>query len=289
MAFSIGTETQGSIVSPSIRCGLTALRPTFGRVSRYGGMVLAWSHDRVGPMCRTAEDCALVLNAIQGPDGLDPSLRDVPFNWDANARLRDIRIGYLKTAFEQTNQQGQRNQFDASALEALQKIVPNLIPVELPIQRYPLNAISGSVLGIEAAAAFDELTRTNRDELMVAEPERSTWPGTFRNARFVPAVEYINANRVRTLVMHAMDEALRDVDVVITPNSALLLTNLTGHPQISMPAGFNRTEQRGNTDVPVSAQFIGRLYGEDKLLRVAKAWQDATGHHLKSPQRFVAT
>jgi Asp-tRNA(Asn)/Glu-tRNA(Gln) amidotransferase A subunit family amidase len=288
VGFAIGTETLGSIVSPSTRNGVTGLRPTFGRVSRHGAMALSWSMDKIGPMCRSVEDCALVLNAIHGPDRLDPSLRDVPFNWDANANLRDIRIGYYKAAFEQTNQQGQRNQFDAAALEALQKIVPNLIPVDLPIQRYPLNAISGSVLSIEAAAAFDDLTRNNRDELMIAEPERSTWPGSFRNARFVPAVEYINANRVRTLVMQAMDEALKDVDVVITPNSALLLTNLTGHPQISMPNGFTRTAQRGNTDVPVSAQFIGRLYGEDKLLRVAKAWQDATGHHLKHPPRFVA-
>ena len=288
VGFSIGTETLGSIVSPATRNGVTGLRPTFGRVSRHGAMALSWSMDKIGPMCRTVEDCALVFNVIYGPDDRDPTLHSVPFNWNATLPLSDIRIGYYRRGFEQTNQQGQRNATDAAALEALQRLVPNLIEVDLPIQRYPLNAISSSVLSVEAAAAFDELTRSNRDELMVPEPERSTWPNSFRTARFVPAVEYINANRVRTLVMYAMDEALRDVDVVITPNSALLLTNLTGHPQVSMPGGFTRTENRGNVDVPVSVQFIGRLFAEDKLLRVAMAWQDATGHHLKYPPQFVA-
>lgn len=284
VGFAIGTETLGSIVSPSTRNGVTGLRPTFGRVSRYGAMALSWSMDKIGPMCRSVEDCALVLDAIHGPDNRDPVLRDVPFNWDAERPLADIRIGYFRSAFERTNAEGERNEFDAAALAAMRRIVPNLIEVELPIQEYPLQAISGSVLGVEAAAAFDELTRSNRDELLVPEPERSSWPNTFRNARFVPAVEYINANRVRTLVMEAMDRALRDVDVVITPNSALLLTNLTGHPQVSLPGGF--TERR-EVQVPVSAQFIGRLYGEAGMLRVAKAWQDATRHHLRTPPGFA--
>jgi Asp-tRNA(Asn)/Glu-tRNA(Gln) amidotransferase A subunit family amidase len=159
-----------------------------------------------------------------------------------------------------------------------------MVEVELPLDDYPLQAISGSVLGVEAAAAFDELTRSNRDEMLVPEPERSSWPNTFRNARFVPAVEYINANRVRTLVMEAMDRAMRDVDVVITPNNILLLTNLTGHPQVSLPGGFT---ERDDVEVPVSAQFIGRLYGEASMLRVAQAWQAATGHHLRFPPGFV--
>jgi Asp-tRNA(Asn)/Glu-tRNA(Gln) amidotransferase A subunit family amidase len=236
--------------------------------------------DKIGPMCRSVEDCALVLNAIHGPDGRDPVVRDAPFNWDAQRPLSQIRIGWFRSAFERTNDEGQRNEFDAAALDAMRRIVPDLVEVELPIQQYPLQAISGSVLGVEAAAAFDELTRSNRDELLVPEPERSSWPNTFRNARFVPAVEYINANRVRTLVMQAMDQALRDVDVVITPNSALLLTNLTGHPQVSLPAGFTT---RSDVQVPVSAQFIGKLYGEADMLRVAQAWQQATGHHLRHP------
>jgi Asp-tRNA(Asn)/Glu-tRNA(Gln) amidotransferase A subunit family amidase len=280
VGFAIGTETLGSIVSPSTRNGVTGLRPTFGRVSRYGAMALSWSMDKIGPMCRSVEDCALVLAAIHGPDSRDPVVRDVPFNWDAQRPLSQIRIGWFRSAFERTNDEGQRNEFDAAALDAMRRIVPDLVEVELPIQEYPLQAISGSVLGVEAAAAFDELTRSNRDELLVPEPERSSWPNTFRNARFVPAVEYINANRVRTLVMQAMDQALRDVDVVITPNSALLLTNLTGHPQVSLPAGFTT---RSDVQVPVSAQFIGKLYGEADMLRVAQAWQQATGHHLRHP------
>jgi Asp-tRNA(Asn)/Glu-tRNA(Gln) amidotransferase A subunit family amidase len=283
VGFAIGTETLGSIVSPSTRNGVTGLRPTFGRVSRYGAMALSWSMDKIGPMCRSVEDCALVLAAIHGPDNRDSSVRDVPFDWDAERPLSDIRIGYFRSAFERTNDEGQRNEFDAAALAAMQRIVPNMVEVELPLTDYPLQAISGSVLGVEAAAAFDELTRSNRDDMLVPLPERSSWPNTFRNARFVPAVEYINANRVRTLVMQAVDRALRDVDVVITPNSALLLTNLTGHPQVSLPGGFTK---RDDVDVPVSAQFIGRLYGESAMLRVAMAWQDATGHHIRVPPAF---
>jgi Asp-tRNA(Asn)/Glu-tRNA(Gln) amidotransferase A subunit family amidase len=284
VGFAIGTETLGSIVSPSTRNGVTGLRPTFGRVSRHGAMALSWSMDKIGPMCRTVEDCALVLHAIHGPDQRDPTVRAVPFNWDVTRGLRDIRIGYFRSAFERTNDEGLRNPFDAAALEAMQRIVPDMVPIELPVQAWPLQAVQGAILGVEAAAAFDALTRSDRDDLMVAEPERSTWPNTFRAARFVPAVEYVNANRVRTLVMEEMERVLREVDVVITPNTALLLTNLTGHPQISLPAGMT---QRNDADVPVSAQFIGSLYGEESLLLVAKAWQDATGHHLRTPPAFA--
>ncbi|HEX2168475.1 MAG TPA: amidase [Longimicrobiales bacterium] len=284
VGFAIGTETLGSIVSPSTRNGVTGLRPTFGRVSRHGAMALSWSMDKIGPMCRSVEDCALVLDAIHGADGRDPVVRDVPFNWDAERPLSDIRIGYFRSAFERTNDEGERNEFDAAALAAMRRLVPNLIEVDLPLDEYPLRAISGSVLGVEAAAAFDELTRSNRDELMVPEPERSSWPNTFRTARFVPAVEYINANRVRTLVMEAMHRAMSGVDVVITPNSVLLLTNLTGHPQVSLPGGFT---DRDGAEVPVSAQFIGRLYGEADMLRVAQAWQEGTGHHLRVPPGFL--
>jgi Asp-tRNA(Asn)/Glu-tRNA(Gln) amidotransferase A subunit family amidase len=284
VGFSIGTETLGSIVSPATRNGVTGLRPTFGRVSRHGAMALSWSMDKIGPMCRTVEDCALVLDAIRGPDGRDPTIRDVPFNWDVERSLSSLRIGYHAAGFEQTDSEGQRNALDHAALEALRALVPDLLPVSLPTQEYPLDAIRSAVLGVEAAAAFDELTRSGRDELLVPEPERSSWPNTFRTARFVPAVEYINANRVRTLVMEALHRAMSDVDVFIAPaGSALLLTNLTGHPQIALPAGFT---QRGDRDVPVTITFVGRLFEEDRLLTVAKAWQDATGHHLRQPPGF---
>jgi Asp-tRNA(Asn)/Glu-tRNA(Gln) amidotransferase A subunit family amidase len=284
VGFSIGTETLGSIVSPATRNGVTGLRPTFGRVSRYGAMALSWSMDKIGPMCRSVEDCALVLNAIRGADDRDPTVRDVPFNWDAERPLTSLRIGYDKLGFEQVNNEGQRNAHDQAALAALQQIVPELVPVTLPTLDYPLDAIRTSVLGVEAAAAFDELTRSGRDALLVPEPERSSWPNAFRTARFVPAVEYINANRIRTLVMEATDRALRDVDVFISPaSSSLLLTNLTGHPQIALPAGFT---ERNGTAVPVTITFVGRLFGEAALLSVAKAWQDATGHQLRRPPGF---
>jgi Asp-tRNA(Asn)/Glu-tRNA(Gln) amidotransferase A subunit family amidase/Asp-tRNA(Asn)/Glu-tRNA(Gln) amidotransferase C subunit len=280
VGFSIGTETLGSIVSPAARNGVTGLRPTFG----HGAMALSWSMDKIGPMCRTVEDCALVLDAICGPDERDPTVRAVPFSWDAERPLSSLRVGYDRLGFEQADPAGERNAFDQAALAALRALIPNLEPVTLPTRDYPLDAIRATVLGVEAAAAFDELTRSGRDALLDAEPERSAWPNTFRTARFVSAVEYINANRVRTLVMDAMDRALGNIDVIISPAvSALLLTNLTGHPQIALPAGFT---QRNGTDVPVTITFIGRLYDEDRLLTVAKAWQDATGHHLRRPPVF---
>jgi Asp-tRNA(Asn)/Glu-tRNA(Gln) amidotransferase A subunit family amidase len=285
VGFAIGTETQGSIVSPATRNGVTGLRPTYGMVSRHGAMALSWSMDKIGPMCRAVEDCAIVLAAIHGPDGRDTTVRDVPFNWDAVQPLHAIRVGYFRSAFEATNQQGERNLHDAAALDVMRRLVPDLVPVELPVRDFPVAAVGGSILSIEAAAAFDELTRSGRDALLVPEPERSSWPATFRGARFVPAVEYINANRARTLLMERMDGALRDVDVVIMPNTALNLTNLTGHPQTSLPAGF-RTNQR-QRDVPVSIQFIGRLFEDGSMLRVAKAWQDATEHHLRHPAEFA--
>jgi Asp-tRNA(Asn)/Glu-tRNA(Gln) amidotransferase A subunit family amidase len=285
VGFAIGTETQGSIVSPATRNGVTGLRPTYGMVSRHGAMALSWSMDKIGPMCRSVEDCAIVLDAIRGPDGRDATLRDVPFNWDAEQPLGEIRVGYYRSAFEATNQQGERNAFDAAALEVMRGLVPGLVAVELPVRDFPVGAVGGSILSIEAAAAFDELTRSGRAALMDPPPERSSWPGSFRSARFVPAVEYINANRARTLLMQRMHDALGDVDVVIMPNTALNLTNLTGHPQVSVPAGF-RTNQR-QREVPVSIQFIGRLYEDAMMLRVAQAWQDATTHHLRHPAEFA--
>lgn len=282
VGFSIGTETLGSIVSPATRNGVTGLRPTFGRVSRHGAMALAWSMDKVGPMCRSAEDCALVLDAIRGTDDRDPTLRDVSFDWRADRPLSELRIGYNRAAFAQTTGEGERNRHDDAALEAMMRIVPDLIAVDIPVQQYPLGAINSAVLSVESAAAFDELTRSGAVDMMAPLPERSARPNTFRTARFVPAVEYINANRVRTLVMEAMHAAMRDIDVFITPGSSiLLLTNLTGHPQVALPAGFTPE------GTPVSISFVGRLFGEAELLRVAQAWQDATGHHLQYPPQFV--
>ncbi len=275
VGFSIGTETLGSIVSPSTRNGVTGLRPTYGTVSRYGAMALSWSMDKIGPMCRTVEDCALVYDAIRGSDGRDLTVRDAPFTWDPSRDARTLRVGYYRSAFEEERE---RKAFDDAALEVMRRIGFELIPFETP-QQYPLNALRSAILSAEAAAAFDELTRSNRDDLM----ERSSWPTTFRTARFIPAVAYINANRVRTLVMQAMHEAMHNVDVVVTPSyggNILLLTNLTGHPTVVLPNGFT------DENTPVSLSFVGRLYGEGDVLRVAKAYQDATDFHLQYPPLF---
>jgi Asp-tRNA(Asn)/Glu-tRNA(Gln) amidotransferase A subunit family amidase len=286
VGFAIGSETLGSIVSPATRCGATGLRPTFGWVSRAGAMALSWSMDKLGPLCRTVEDCALVMAAIHGPDGKDPTVRDAAFAWDGTAGIRGIRVGYVASAFERDrgDNGAEWRAFDLQALETMRRLVPDLVPVELPDgDRYPPSAM-GFILSVEAAAAFDELTRSNRDDLMVRQV-RNAWPNVFRASRLVPAVEYINANRLRTMLMHAMDDALRDVDVVITPSYAprlLQYTNLTGHPAVVLPNGY-----RAGDGTPTSISFIGKLFGDAQALAVAKTWQDATDFHTKHPPRFA--
>ncbi len=279
VGFAIGSETLGSIVSPSTRCGATGLRPTFGRVSRAGAMALSWSMDKLGPLCRTVEDCALVLRAIHGSDDLDPTARTVPFNWDAGRPLSDLRIGYFRRAFE--DEESRYHAFDLRALEALRDLGVDPVAVDLP-EEYPLGALR-IVLNAEAAAAFDQLTRSGRDELLVRQ-DSGAWPTAFRRARLIPAVEFIQANRVRTMVMGAVGRALEGIDVFITPSygdDVLLMTNLTGHPVVVLPSGF---DQEGH---PASISFVGKLWGEAEALRVAQAWQEATGHHRKHPPAFV--
>ena len=274
VAFAIGTETWGSIVSPSTRCGATGLRPTYGRVSRAGAMALSWSMDKIGPICRTVEDCAIVFDAIRGPDGADRTVLDVPFVYTAKVDLRTIRIGYLKSAFD-GEYEGRAN--DLASLETLRALGATLVPVALP--EYPVDAIS-FILSAEAAAAFDELTRSGRDSLMVRQV-RSAWPNVFRASRFIPAVEYIQANRIRRLVVEEMESL--GVDVWVSPafeGGNLLLTNLTGHPCVVLPNGF---DAKGS---PTSITFMGRLFGEGALLAVTKAYQDAAGFHLVHPPLF---
>jgi Asp-tRNA(Asn)/Glu-tRNA(Gln) amidotransferase A subunit family amidase len=279
VGFAIGSETLGSIVSPSTRCGATGLRPTFGRVSRAGAMALSWSMDKLGPLCRTVEDCALVLRAIHGADDLDPTARTVPFNWDAGRPLSDLRIGYFRSAFE--NEESRNHEFDARALEALRGLGVDPVAVELP-DEYPLGALR-IILNAEAAAAFDDLTRSGRDDLLVRQ-DPGAWPTSFRRARLIPAVEFIQANRVRTMVMGALARALEGIDVFITPSyggDVLLMTNLTGHPVVVLPSGYDEESH------PASISFVGRLWGEAEALRVAQAWQEATGHHRKHPPAFA--
>lgn len=274
VGFAIGTETLGSIVSPSNRCGVTGLRPTFGRVSRSGAMALSWTMDKIGPICRSVEDCALVFQAIQGPDGRDLTVVDLPFEWDPSQDPKEIRVGYLNKAFEQ-DYETKKN--DQAVLETLRQLGINLVPFELP--DFPARAIS-LVLRVEAAAAFDELTRSGRDDLLVRQ-DQGAWPNVFRQARFIPAVEYIQANRLRTLLMHQMAQKMKDIDVYIAPtygSPTLLITNLTGHPTVVVPNGF---DEKGS---PTSVSFIGNLFEEAKMLRLAKAFQDATEFHLKHPK-----
>lgn len=275
LPFAIGSETLGSIVSPSSECGDTGLRPTFGRVPRTGAMALSWSMDKLGPICRTVEDCAIVFNAILGKDGQDPSVIDAPFQFDGNKKdLKGIKIAYLKKDFE--GKYPNKTQ-DSLTLVTMKKLGAELIPLELP--NLPSNDIS-FLLSVESAAAFDELTRSGKDDLMVRQI-KNAWPNAFRAARFIPAVEYLQANRHRTLLIQEFNNRLKGIDVYLSPAFAsrnLTMTNLTGHPCVVLPNGF-RTEGR-----PTSITFMGKLFGEGKLLQVAKIYQDATDFHLKHPK-----
>ena len=286
VGFSIGSETLGSISSPSTVCGTTGLRPTYGRVPKTGAMALSWTMDKLGPICRSAEDCAIVLDAIYGPDGKDKSAITASYNWDASVSPRSLRIGYVKAAFdlplmdpkdEKRTLHGSK-QWDDRALEALRGMGIDLIPVELPDLPYDAMRI---ILTAEAAAAFDELTRSNRDAELVQQ-SRFDWANTFRTARFIPAVDYINANRVRSSTIEAWDELMKNVDVIVTPTNAanlpqLVATNLTGHPAVILPNGFRPD------GTPVSLTFLGNLFEEGKLLAVANAYQRATGFHKVRP------
>jgi Asp-tRNA(Asn)/Glu-tRNA(Gln) amidotransferase A subunit family amidase len=279
VAFAIGTETLGSIVSPSTRCGTTGLRPTYGRVSRAGAMALSWSMDKIGPICRTVEDCAIVFDAIRGPDGIDPTILDAAFEYDGGRDVRGLRLGYVADAFEADRP---TKAMDAAALEVLRGLGFTLVPMALP--KLPVSAMT-ITLAAEAAAAFDDLTRSNRDDLLVRQI-KNAWPNVFRAARFIPAVEYIQANRARSLLVQEMHALLEPIDLYICPtygSANLALTNLTGHPSVVLPNGFN---EKGS---PVSITFVGKLFDEATLLAVARAYQNATGHHAKHPPLFAGS
>ncbi|HEX7184813.1 MAG TPA: amidase, partial [Thermoanaerobaculia bacterium] len=279
VAFSIGSETLGSIVSPCTRTGTTGLRPTFGRVSRHGAMALSWSMDKIGPICRTVEDCAAVFRHIIGADHRDPTTVDAPFRWEPLRDVRELRVGYVKSLFEAKPQEGREewHAFDLESLEVLSKLGIDLKAIELP--DLPISALS-VILTAEASAAFDELTRSGKDDLLVRQIAQA-WPNVFRVGQTIPAVAYIQANRIRTLAMREMEKVMSDVDVYVVPTyggSNLLLTNLTGHPAVVVPNGFRKD------GTPTSITFTGKLFGEGEALLVAKAYQDATGFHLRRPK-----
>ncbi|MGE0103757.1 MAG: amidase [Blastocatellales bacterium] len=282
VGFSIGTETLGSIVSPSSRCGVTGLRPTYGRISRYGAMGLSWTMDKIGPICRGVEDCALVLDALYGPDGHDRTVEDVPFNWNPTRPLAQMKIGYIAAEFQgrgggnnQQNADERKKMYDR-ALDDLRKAGAKLEPFELP--KFDAGSLR-IILNAEAATAFDDITRDGRVNQLSGQ-RASDWPNSFRTARFIPAVEYLRAMRARTLLMQEMDRAMSGWDAFVSPapgSASLLVTNLTGHPAVVTPCGFIN-------NLPQAIMFTGNLYDEAAPLRVALAYQNATDWHTKYPK-----
>ena len=286
VGFAIGTETGSSLVEPSVRCGVTTLRPTFGRVSRHGVMPGAWSFDKIGPMCRSVEDCALVLNAIHGPDDLDLTVIDLPFNWNAKTNARKLRIGYLKAAFDEEHSLPEEKVSDFATLETLRKLGFDLKAVRLP--DYPIQAAGMISWFGEIGSVWDDLVRSGKDALL--ESQETDGVGNLsRMTRMVPAVESFRANRIRTLIMKAAAKIFDDIDVYVAPYSSaeypapvsslnLQMTTLTGHPAVIVPNGFTRV------GTPTGITFVGKLFAEAELLAAAKLYQDATNFHLKHPK-----
>jgi Asp-tRNA(Asn)/Glu-tRNA(Gln) amidotransferase A subunit family amidase len=301
VGFSLGTETRGSIISPSAVNGVVGLRPTYGRVSRHGAMALSWTMDKIGPMCRSVEDCALVFNAIYGPDGRDDSVIDAPFEWHPDIPLSKLRIGYVKTEFEpqlpdgrgggrgdaggrgrggltpeqQRAQEEGRLKILNEVLDVYRKAGAAIQPIDVP--GLDITAALNFILSVEAAAAFDDLTRSKD----IGDKSLNTWPNTFRTSRYVPAVEYIRAQRARAVVIREMEKLMSQYDAFISPTSSrsLSLTNLTGHPAIALRAGFLE-------DSPVDFMITGRLYDEGTLMRVALAHEQATKWHERIPNLY---
>ena len=327
VAFAIGSETLGSISSPSTRCGCTGLRPTFGFVPRTGAMALSWTMDKLGPICRAVEDCAIVMTAIYGPDGKDLATREAAFNWNAAFDWRSLRVGYFASEFEpdkppvpaekqghpetaeekKKREQHEREavayrarraydrKYDLAALDKLRSMGLSLIPVQLP--DLPYGAMT-ALLTAEAAAAFDELTMTGRDKLLT-EQGVEDWPNDFRIARFYPAVEYVQANRARTLAIRQLSELFTQVDVIVasTNSEQLVATNLTGNPAVIVPNGLRGPDapappavdtgdddQIGGPGTPVSITFLGGHYKDATLCSFARAYQDATGFQKLHPK-----
>ncbi|TDQ16950.1 Asp-tRNA(Asn)/Glu-tRNA(Gln) amidotransferase A subunit family amidase [Algoriphagus boseongensis] len=275
--FAIGTETLGSIVSPSTRNGVTGLRPTFGRVSRHGAMALSWSMDKIGPISRSAVDNAIVLSVINGMDEKDPFTISAAFNYSAKNEVKKLKVGYFKPFFE-----GDRPTLknDLEVLKVLENQGIELHPLEL---KTSVNAAPiVSMLMVEGAAAFDELTRLNLDDQLVAQG-RNAWPNLFRAARFIPAVEYVQMSRQRSLLIKEMHELMKGYDVIVTPSFAgqqLQITNLTGHPALCLPNGFS---ENGS---PTSITLLANLFDEEKLIMLGRLIQENTDWQAKRPPLF---
>lgn len=274
--FAIGSETWGSIISPSTRCGATGLRPTFGTVSRHGAMALSWTMDKLGPICRNAEDCAIVFDAIRGSDGKDLSVTDAAFNYNPQQDPKTIRVGYFKNLFDRYDHYPEKNE---NILKLLSDSGIRLEPVQWNTD-LPISSLS-LILMVEAAAAFDELSRSNRDDQLVQQTD-GAWPNQFRAARYIPAVDYVQANRVRTLLIHELQAMFQEYDVILAPTFGdhLLATNLTGHPAIVLPSGF------ADDGTPLSITLLGKLYGEAPMLRIATLIQELSDFEDQIPPLF---
>ena len=282
VGFAIGTETWGSIMAPSTRCGVTGLRPTFGRVSRTGVLTDGWSMDKVGALCRSVEDCAVVLDAIGGPDDLDLTCANIPFNWDSSTDCRKMRAGYLAAAFNEPRKVPESKGNDQAVLDVLRELGVDLVPIDLPQHSNidPLQFFSPDL-----AAVHDELTRSGRDKMLLKDPNPVPKAPMYRTARFIPAVEYLQANRLRRLLMEEMARKMADIEVYVAPSGDdpvadqnVGFTNIIGYPAVSVPNGFT------SKGTPTSITFVGRLFGEAQMLALAKAYQDATSWHLKYPK-----
>jgi len=306
VAFGIGTETSGSILSPSTVCGATGLRPTFGRVSRYGAMTLSWTEDRLGPICRTAEDCAIVFHAIAKADEQDPSVLDLPFNYDATLDVRKLRVGYLAAGFAEANRDPDWKKNEALTFDTLKALGVTPEPFDLP--PLPTN-VTGGILGAESGASFDEFIRAGRDREMT-NPQRANG---MRTSRLVPAIEYLQAQRVRAMVMRRFAGAVGRFDVYLAPymnmrgagagrgdgrgqrgaaagragadftpppsvvRDHFAVANLCGYPAVAVPNGFTADGH------PTSVTFLGRLYNEGEILALARAYQEKAGWHRRRP------
>jgi Asp-tRNA(Asn)/Glu-tRNA(Gln) amidotransferase A subunit family amidase len=279
--FAIGTETWGSIVSPSTTCGATGLRPTFGSISRTGAMALSYSLDKVGPICRSAADAAVVFNYIHGTDGKDGSAVNKPFNYTPNKDIKKLKIAYAKNYFDKIKDTS-RNEF--KVLEEFRKLGVQLIPVNFPDSGVYNFNIMDVVIGVECAAQFDEMTRLNIDDVLTRQA-KNDWPNQFRTARFVPAVEYINAQRHRYTLMQKVNEVMQQYDVIICPSrgdgNQSAITNLTGNPVVCVPTGFDK-----RFNLPTGISFVGNLYDEATILSIAQAYQKATNWEEAHPTLF---
>ena len=276
--FAIGTETYGSIISPSTTCGATGLRPTFGSISRTGAMALSYSLDKVGPICRSAEDAAIVFNYLHGTDGKDRCAVQMPFNYTGKTDFSKMKIAYAKYYFDRGDTMGN----ELNVLDVYRKLGAQLIPVDFPDSTIYNFDIMGIIIGAECAAQFDEFTRSNMADQMTRQG-KGDWPNQFRTARFIPAVEYINAYRYRYLLMQKVNEVVGKFDAFICPTwggNQVAITNLTGHPAICFPTGFNKNK------LPTSITLVGKLYAEATLLGIVKAFQDATGFNKQHPEMF---